>query len=155
MTVVWKCALAYFLKYSKYPCNSWFCKFAVSIVFIPRLISPCGQLCGVPFADTTRFSPITFMFISTEKEPLTEVNFSLFMVCYKIENQSLSLSLPCCPTKEQHWMWDHKHINLFQNCHGGGGGVMKLVKISFPALRNDKFIDLGWEPKILLFLFDF
>lgn len=63
-----------------------------------RLISHIASC--VSFTNTTRFSPTTSLFISSEKELSTKVNLSLFMVWYKIENQSLYLSLlPPHPTR--------------------------------------------------------
>lgn len=82
-------------------------------------------------------------------QPRKKLQHRLISLCswfspkFRISNSLLSFPVP--QPEEQHRMWNHKYINVFQNHPGRGGGVRKLVKISFPGLRNDKSVDRSTE----------
>lgn len=88
------------------------------------------------------------------KNPQQRLISPLFMVWYKIENQSLSLS-PLSPHQGNDTEYEIINILICFKTAMEEVEESGNVKISFPALRNDKFIDLEWEPKNLLLLFDF
>lgn len=113
----------------------------------------------MPFTNTPRFSSTTSLFISKEKEPWTEVNLSLFMVWYKTEIQSLSISPSLSsPSSNQRNNTECKIINILM-CFKitleeaeGSGNLLKSV-----SQASEMTSPLIWDRSLrsCCFLFDF